>query len=180
MAQDAQRSSSTRHSIGRPALCVISGLVAGLSACSHAPSELAPGANDAPAPRVATMLPVPPQPSPVTPQRARSKPSAERKRSAAPTERPDPPRSAPIVEPTEVTGLTEDAMDELLGPPTHREEKPPARVWRYVGPMCEVIVAFYPDIGDLTYRALNVAVAGRSSIAERACLGELAEARRRA
>ena len=45
---------------------------------------------------------------------------------------------------------------------------------------CDVTVIFYPDLASLTYRALNVEVAGRGNDgpSEETCLRDLASARR--
>lgn len=166
-----------------------------LGACSHAPAPAEPPL----ASPIATAAPQSPivQPPPAV---AKDRPVRSRKRSvsyasppmpraaplgilpAAPDAVPneDPPAAARSVarpiEVDELTGFTEAQTAALFGPPVRHEEKPPARLWRYRGLHCQVTVIFYPDLNSLTYRVLNLEVAGNDG-GDAACLGELASPR---
>ena len=174
MAQDAQHRRGPgigRTAAGLRALA-LAGMLA-LAACSHRAAT-----QSAEAPVIAEPVQMQPvaAPRPTTPK---DRPTPRRKRPAQPTQERE--RSVRPIEPEEVTGLTEGEIGDLLGAPTWREEKSPARMWGYSGGSCEVKVTFYPELGDLTYRALDVEVTGLSGDgpADAACLGELAAGRRR-
>ena len=172
MAQDAQHRRGP--GIGRTAAggrsLALAGVLA-LAACSHRAAT-----ETAEAPVIVEPVQMQPLEAP-RPAAPKEKPAARRKRPAQPTQERE--ASVRPIAPEEVAGMSENEIAGLLGVPDWREEKSPARLWGYSGRSCDVKVTFYPELGDLTYRALDVEVAGRGSPADAVCLGELASGRRR-
>ena len=68
----------------------------------------------------------------------------------------------------------------LLGEPSKREEKGPARIWHYASNGCRVDVYFFPELATLKYRVLRVEVAGAAAdpTTGRGCFEELVVAAR--
>ena len=174
MAQDAHNQSgqATGCTAAGSRLLATAAIVLALQACSHAPAR-------------ETSHPIPASP-PVEMQPVaspRSPAPAVREKAPVPRRRPTPsaaePR-APVrpIAPDELTGLTEAETAEVLGAPDSRDDNVPARTWRYAGRGCDVAVIFYPDLGTLTYRSLNIELAARSGFSAPACLGEIASSRR--
>ena len=143
-------------------------------ACAHKAAEPALEVAE-----IAQPEPVLPQPvSRPAPAPAREKPvTPVRKKPVAPSPAAEPRASAPAIAPDQVIGLSEAETSELLGEPKGREDKAPAKVWRYAARGCDVTVIFYPELGSLTYRALNLEVRAES-VSEGACLGGIASSRK--
>ena len=94
-----------------------------------------------------------PQPAASTaPQAPLPAPPPPRAAHAVPP--PPPPAPAPLVE-VKVAGLSEDGVQELLGPPAETLDRPPARVWEYRSGNCAVDIYFYLDVGRNAFYALH-------------------------
>ncbi len=55
-----------------------------------------------------------------------------------------------------LTGLGNDQVTALLGPPSAENEKPPAKVWRYQAAGCTLDLYFYLDVGSNRFQVLQV------------------------
>jgi hypothetical protein len=102
------------------------------------------------------------------PPEAASTPTTEALPSPPPR-KPNPPAATtarlPPQTPTpeandvdQLIGLDQPQVASLLGEPRTRAESPPATIWRYGGPNCEVDVYFYLDLQSQTMRALHYEV----------------------
>jgi hypothetical protein len=131
----------------------------------------------APADDLSSVVPVPPVvPDPEVTRELAALPAPAATGAPAGTETAGDSAVASVrpVAPDQVIGLTEGETATLLGMPASREDRPPAKVWRYAGLSCELKVIFYPDVVSLTYRALNVDL----GTADEACLAEVAQRRK--
>lgn len=54
-----------------------------------------------------------------------------------------------------MVGLSEEEVSELLGDPTARADRPPAKVWQYRADNCAVDIYFYLDVGRNAFYALH-------------------------
>ncbi len=88
--------------------------------------------------------------------------------------RPAEAKSAEAL-PVNLVGLDERQLEAMLGPPTEREDKPPAKTWRYRNERCTVDLALYPDVETRVFRTLSYEVVTGEDTAtqERLCLAEL-------
>jgi len=111
----------------------------------------APAAPPPPQTTVAPEPPAPPPPPPETAPLPAQKPSQVA--AAAPTPTPAPPPAGP--DPKQLVGLDFAQTQHLLGKPTKQEEKPPAKVWVYIGTECDLTIFFYADINTRQFRALT-------------------------
>ncbi|MDB5408149.1 MAG: hypothetical protein JWL84_3061 [Rhodospirillales bacterium] len=75
-----------------------------------------------------------------------------------PVRKPTPPGEK--IDPNRIIGLNESGAEGWLGQPTERKDAPPATIWRYVRPDCEVDVYFYLDLQQRIMRALHYEVRG--------------------
>jgi hypothetical protein len=73
--------------------------------------------------------------------------------------------------PDQVIGLDLAQIARLLGEPVSRSEKPPAKVWNYVGQGCMMRIFVYPDIKSRVFRALTYEIQGTDGtpLAKRRC-----------
>jgi len=134
------------HRIGRgtPAL-LASCLALSLAACGAFDTLNAPPPSQTAAPASEPLLPPPPPRKPTPPGIAVAR---------------LPPPSAPVDTPSadRLIGLDQPQVASLLGEPRTRAESPPATIWRYRGPDCEVDVYFYLDLQSQAMRALHYEV----------------------
>jgi hypothetical protein len=72
------------------------------------------------------------------------------------TPRPQPP----AVDRRRLIGLDEPAARRLLGAATEESESPPASIWRYRTPTCELDLFFYLDLRSGKMRTLHYAFKG--------------------
>ena len=124
--------------------------------------------------------PLPPPPAASAPVREQRFPVPKKKPAASGAKPAAEAKAEPQpIGPERIVGLTEAQTAELLGPPADREERAPARLWRYAARGCTATVIFYPEVESLTYRVLEVEIVDREGreTAGRACLGEIAAAR---
>ena len=72
-------------------------------------------------------------------------------------------------------GLDLTETQALLGPPSLEEVNPPARLWSYTGYDCVLVIFFYPQVEDQSYRALTYEVRGDEANQEapELCFSEL-------
>lgn len=68
----------------------------------------------------------------------------------------------------------------MLGEPTKRAERPPARLWTYDIPSCRLELAFYLDVSGSGFRVLsyNLKPQGKDPAAGSACLEKIRNPRR--
>jgi len=109
-------------------------------------------APSAPPPPQTTVAPEPPAPPPPPPEAA-PLPAQKPSQVAAATPAPAPPPAGP--DPKQLVGLDFAQTQHLLGKPTKQEEKPPAKVWVYIGTECDLTIFFYADINTRQFRALT-------------------------
>jgi len=66
-------------------------------------------------------------------------------------------------------------IERLLGPPTSRSDKPPAKVWTYETSECTVSIFFYADVNTRVFRSLTYAITngGQEGGSEEQCLAPL-------
>ncbi len=57
----------------------------------------------------------------------------------------------------QLIGLDQSAAKRLLGTATEQSEAPPATVWRYRSPTCELALFFYLDLRSGKMRTLHYA-----------------------
>lgn len=76
---------------------------------------------------------------------------------------------------TRLQGLDQAATIALLGQPQSRAEAPPATLWRYMGPDCELDVYFYLDLQTREMRVLHYEVRSHDGAEQpqQQCYGEL-------
>ena len=150
--------------------------------------------------------PTPKSPSPIVPRpvrkpsppqgiegRTAEAPSPEVRDEALamiPTEPPRPSAAPPVASPprpptgrtpqvNELIGLDQPAATRLLGSAVERTEEPPATVWRYKTPTCELDLFFYLDLRTGRMRTLHYTFKGDAvdSAARQNCLRDLVAAR---
>ena len=97
---------------------------------------------------------------------------------------PEPARPGPspaVTHPQvkELIGLDQPSATRLLGAASERTEEPPATIWRYKTPTCELNLFFYLDLRSGRMRTLHYTFKGDAADAARRqnCLSELAAAR---
>ena len=90
------------------------------------------------------------------------------------------PASPPPAQ-AELIGLDENAATRLLGPATEKSEQPPATVWHYKSPRCELDLFFYLDLRSGRMRTLHYTLKGEGADATRRqdCLRSLSASRER-
>lgn len=96
-----------------------------------------------------------------------AKPSAETAGPEAPSPQDLTPASIspgpagpPPPEAGELIGIDQPAATRLFGPAAERSEQPPATVWRYKSPTCELDLFFYLDLSSGQMRTLHYAFKG--------------------
>jgi len=147
---------------------VIMGMLCLLAACEEAPPA-APAPASTPVaeaepnppqpPKTPRKPPVPPAPSP----EAETPPAPEVAPPVAPPEQvvkaEPPPAHAPLkLKPDNLIGLDQPSTTALLGAPAERSEAPPATIWRYTSPSCQLEIYFYLDLKSQVMRALHYEV----------------------
>jgi hypothetical protein len=93
---------------------------------------------------------------------------------------PSPPSAGPVLPQTsELIGLDQPGATRLFGPATERSEAPPATVWRYKSPSCELDLFFYLDLRSGRMRTLHYKFKGdgADTARRRDCLQSLLVAR---
>ncbi len=85
---------------------------------------------------------------------------------------PQPMVSTVIVDPNALIGLDFEKTANILGPPTRLIEQPPALVWAYDSPNCDMRVFFYPRVGGSGFRALAYKIDEADSAAPRGTAGD--------
>ncbi len=99
----------------------------------------------------------------------------------APPPRPEPPPRRPAVtapanlHPEQLTGLSQDETQALLGPPAAEAVQAMATVWTYRRGGCALSLVFYPEVETAVQRVLSYEFKGSGEAA--ACLNHLREAR---
>jgi hypothetical protein len=88
---------------------------------------------------------------------------------------PPPPPHPPSA--SQLIGLDQPAAKRLLGAATEQTEAPPATVWRYRSPICELELFFYLDLRSGKMRTLHYAFKDDPGGGED-CLRSLVVARR--
>lgn len=88
---------------------------------------------------------------PVAPVAEPEPPREPRKSPPTPAPKPEIPR----VVTQELTGLTPEQAELLLGPPDQRSEEPPAVVWTYIAGPCRLELFFYYDLESQQQRSLT-------------------------
>jgi hypothetical protein len=73
---------------------------------------------------------------------------------------PNPERVAPTPSTSELIGLDQPGARQLLGPASEQSEAPPATIWRYRNPNCELDLFFYLDLRSGKMRTLHYAFKG--------------------
>jgi hypothetical protein len=105
--------------------------------------------------------------------------------AALPPSGPDAPSPSPrsagplLPQTTELIGLDQPGATRLFGPATERSEAPPATVWRYKSPTCELDLFFYLDLRSGRMRTLHYKFKGDGADTARRkdCLQSLLVAR---
>ncbi len=153
----------SRAILGVGVLCVA------LAACHNAHAPAAPAPPSTPLAEAEATPPLPPKPPrkpPVPPAtNADAGSAAEIAPSAAPPEEvakveaaPAPQRSPLKLKAESLIGLDQPSTAALLGDPSERSEAPPATIWRYTGPSCQLEIYFYLDLKSQVMRALHYEV----------------------
>ncbi|HTZ79570.1 MAG TPA: hypothetical protein VMC10_16780 [Stellaceae bacterium] len=72
-------------------------------------------------------------------------------------------------------GLDQPQTEALLGVPSERRQAPPATIWHYASPDCDLEVYFYLDLQSQVMRALHYEVRTHESAdpAPNRCFAEL-------
>lgn len=138
----------------RPALPVLAAAGLGLVVAGCEQLGLpGPGPNSAMGP-AATAEPTPPPPprKPAPPGQAIAR--------LPPAEEVEPPPGLGL---DRLIGLDQPHVAGILGEPRARAESPPATIWRYAGPGCDLDVYFYLDLQSQTMRALHYEVRSHDS-----------------
>jgi hypothetical protein len=92
---------------------------------------------------------------------------------AQPPPAPDPaPAPAPELKPVVVNGLSEKAVQSLLGQPAAKDGPAPGQTWTYHSGSCEVELFLFPDVTQGSLHVLDYRVSGAGSRADQqqACL----------
>jgi len=88
-------------------------------------------------------------------------------RRAAPAQTAAVPAPADLAPaPVKLIGLTEPETAALLGAPSAQWDRPPAKVWHYLGPDCAVDVFFYLDVGRNEFAVLRATAVGADGTAQ--------------
>lgn len=104
---------------------------------------------------------------------APSAPRPESTAQAQPPPAPDPaPAPAPELKPVVVNGLSEKAVQTLLGQPAAKDGPAPGQTWTYRSGSCEVELFLFPDVTQGSLHVLDYRVSGAGSRADQqqACL----------
>jgi len=110
------------------------------------------------------------------PSAAPSAPPAARPESTAQTKSPPAPDPAPAptpeLKPVVVNGLSEKAVQTLLGQPAAKDGPAPGQTWTYHSGSCEVELFLFPDVTQGSLHVLDYRVSGAGSRADeqQACL----------
>ena len=110
------------------------------------------------------------------PSAAPSAPPAGRPESTAQTKSPPAPDPAPAptpeLKPVVVNGLSEKAVQTLLGQPAAKDGPAPGQTWTYRSGSCEVELFLFPDVTQGSLHVLDYRVSGAGSRADQqqACL----------
>ena len=110
------------------------------------------------------------------PSAAPSTPPAGRPESTTQTQSPPAPDPAPTpkpeVKPVVVNGLSEKAVQTLLGQPAAKDGPAPGQTWTYRSGSCEVELFLFPDVTQGSLHVLDYRVSGAGSKADeqQACL----------
>jgi hypothetical protein len=105
-----------------------------------------------------------------------SAPAAGRAESTTQTQSPPAPDPAPTpkpeVKPVVVNGLSEKAVQTLLGQPAAKDGPAPGQTWTYRSGSCEVELFLFPDVTQGSLHVLDYRVSGAGSKADeqQACL----------
>ena len=59
----------------------------------------------------------------------------------------------------DITGLSQEQVVELIGPPDHAEDDALVRTWTYADDDCAIRVMFFREVGSATYHALHAEAA---------------------
>ena len=98
-----------------------------------------------------------------------------------PPQTPEPNSSPAVTHPQvkELIGLDQPSATRLFGAAVERTEEPPATIWRYKTPTCELDLFFYLDLRSGRMRTLHYTFKGDAADGARRqnCLSELAAAR---
>jgi hypothetical protein len=87
-----------------------------------------------------------------------------------------PEPQPPALDRSHLIGLDEPAARRLLGAATEQSEAPPANIWRYRTPNCELDLFFYLDLRSGKMRTLHYAFKGGQGSGED-CLHSVLAAR---
>jgi hypothetical protein len=83
----------------------------------------------------------------------------------------------PVPSASQLIGLDQPATTKIFGTATEKSEAPPATIWRYRSPSCELDLFFYLDLRSGKMRTLHYAFKGDQG--DRGdCLRSLVVARR--
>lgn len=134
------------HGVRAAAVALLAMLLAGC--------EVVPGPRDA-APTAEPPAEEPPASEPVVAPVAPVEAPEAPKEQGPPPPAPQPKPEIPRVVPEELTGLTSEQAELLLGPPDERSEEPPAVVWTYVTGPCRLELFFYFDLESQQQRSLT-------------------------
>jgi hypothetical protein len=111
-----------------------------------------------------------------SPSAAPSAPPAGRPESTAQTQSPPAPDPAPAptpeLKPVVVNGLSEKAVQALMGQPAAKDGPAPGQTWTYRSGSCEVELFLFPDVTQGSLHVLDYRVSGAGSRADQqqACL----------
>jgi len=171
------------------------GLGAGvLVGCAEQPAPPPPEAAAVPPPQPAAPKPPShvarhpvhkPTPPPATesPGIQTSAPDADNEALAMTPPQAPVPSPSPTVTPhpqvRELIGLDQPSATRLFGAAVERTEEPPATIWRYKTPTCELDLFFYLDLRSGRMRTLHYTFKGDAADAARRqnCVSELVAAR---
>jgi hypothetical protein len=134
---------SKKGRLGRGLRLVGLGALALVNGCALF-EEPAPVPVAEPTAPVAAVVPPPTPPAP---------PPVPSRKPTPPVALTQPP--AEHVDPERLINMSESEVADLLGDPEQRAEAPPATIWRYAGPTCEVDLYFYLDLQSKVTRVLH-------------------------
>jgi hypothetical protein len=153
---------------------LVIGLALGLGACDLTQPPPAPQPPEPlVTPAAVRRLPLPPPRKPPPPSVAKLPPPTETE-----TEPPAPAPSTGSFE--QVVGLDQPQVEARFGAPESRADSPPATIWRYGDPTCDVDIYFYLDLQSQRMRALHYEVRNHdlSERSDQRCYDALASERR--
>jgi hypothetical protein len=169
-----RRTATARSIAGRVVALAAACVVAGCALFEPQVVEVTPPPPaPKPPPNVATVAP-PAQP----PVPGRKPPTPEAPTTTANLPLLPPPPSPPAAE--RLLNLSQAETAALLGEPRQTAESPPATIWRYVGPTCELDLWFYLDLQSKVMRALHYEVKSNdpSERQDGTCIDQLVVERR--